>query len=188
MRPRWTSFLPIGFLVLTMAFLGAGCASSSGVTADSSDFPESGSPSTEAMNSPGSGSQGNLVGKQCLRFGTSDNFNDHRIVGFQKLLQLQILRIKSSPMTQESTQELSLLEGIRRRTAYPLLTSTLSPKKVTEILKAESQSFVEFLEARQQTDSQAQVLFKEMKEVFIPLLESQAHWNCLEEQTDFELE
>jgi hypothetical protein len=91
-------------------------------------------------------------------------------------------------MTQESTQELSLLEGIRRRTAYPLLTSTLSPKKVTEILKAESQSFVEFLEARQQTDSQAQVLFKEMKEVFIPLLESQAHWNCLEEQTDFELE
>jgi hypothetical protein len=122
----------------------------------------------------------------CLRYGTPQNFNDQRIVAFQKLLQLQILRIKAFPMTEESTQELAKLEAIRRRTTYPLLTSSLKAKKVTEILAIESQDFVAFLDQRTKVDKQAQSLFKEMTQNFIPNIKNQDTWNCLEKKTEFE--
>lgn len=122
----------------------------------------------------------------CLRYGTPQNFNDQRIVAFQKLLQLQILRIKAFPMTEDSTQELAKLEAIRRRTTYPLLTSSLKAKKVTEILTIESQDFVAFLDQRRKVDNQAQSLFKEMTQNFIPNIKNQDMWNCLEKKTEFE--
>lgn len=124
----------------------------------------------------------------CLRYGSNQNFNDQRIVAFQKLLQLQILRIKAFPMTEESTQELAQLEAIRRRTIYPLLTSSLKVQKVTEILAMESQDFVAFLDQRRKVDKQAQSLFREMTQNFIPHLKSQDRWNCIEKKTEFEEE
>jgi hypothetical protein len=114
----------------------------------------------------------------CAKLGTKINFNDQRIVGFQKLVQLQILRIKALPMTEESTQELAEIEAIRRRVSYPLLTSTLRPVAVTKIIKREAKQFSNILESRKATDLQAQSLLDELNERFLPLLESEEHWNC----------
>lgn len=122
----------------------------------------------------------------CLRFGSARNFNDQRIVAFQKLVQLQILRIKSLPMTDESTQDLAIVESIRRRSSYPLLISSVRPKVVTKILSEESQKFLEFLEKRKVTDPQAQILFEEIRDQFLPFINNQVHWNCLEKPTDFQ--
>ena len=122
----------------------------------------------------------------CVKLGPKRNFNDQRIVAFQKLVQLQILRIKALPMTEESTQELAQVEGLRRRVSYPLLTPSLRPQVVTKILSREAKNFLAFLEKRKKTDSQAQSLEDEINVHFLPLLENEEHWNCLEKPTDFQ--
>lgn len=121
----------------------------------------------------------------CAKYGSTLNFNDQRIVAFQKLVQLQILRIKALEMTQESTEALAQLELLRRRVSYPLLTSSLRPQVVTKILLKESQVFVALLEQRKNTDPQAMSLLEEVNERFMPLVDNQDQWNCLERQTDF---
>lgn len=125
-------------------------------------------------------------GPACAKMGTPINFNDQRIVAFQKLVQLQILRIKALPMTEESTQELSQVESIRRRASYPLLTSRLRPVVVTKILSREAKQFSTFLEGRRKSDPQAQSLYEEINEHFLPTLELEEVWNCVEKNTDFQ--
>jgi hypothetical protein len=122
----------------------------------------------------------------CAKLGTPLNFNDQRIIAFQKIIQLQILRIKAFPMTEASTEELAQVEAIRRRVTYPLLTSSLRPTTVTKRLRAESENFIKFLDERKKTDPQAQSLFDELTGHFLPLLENEQYWNCLETQTDFQ--
>lgn len=122
----------------------------------------------------------------CSKLGSPRNFNDQRIVAFQKLVQLQILRIKALPMTQESTQELARVEAIRRRVSYPLLTSSSRPVVVTRILTREAKKFSEFLDERKKTDPQAQGLYEEVNTQFLPSIENEEKWNCVEKQTDFQ--
>jgi hypothetical protein len=126
------------------------------------------------------------AGSDCLRRGSQRNFNDQRIVAFQKLVQLQILRIKALPMTQESTQELAQLESLRRRVSYPLLSPTLRPAIVTKTLTREAKNFLGILSSRKDNDPQARSLYEEVDEHFIPEINSEARWNCIERKTDFE--
>lgn len=125
-------------------------------------------------------------GPACAKMGTPINFNDQRIVAFQKLVQLQILRIKALPMTEDSTQELAQVESIRRRASYPHLTSRLRPVVVTKILTREAKQFSSFLDGRRKSDPQAQSLYEEINERFLPTLDSEEVWNCVEKQTDFQ--
>ncbi len=125
------------------------------------------------------------AGLTCLKMGTPQNFNDQRIIALQKLVQLQILRIKALPMTEESTQELAELESLRRRISYPLLKSSSRPQAVTQVLAREAKAFSVFLDARRKNDPQAQSLFEEVNDRYLPLIENQDHWNCLERKSDF---
>ncbi len=126
------------------------------------------------------------VVQPCAKLGSKINFNDQRILAFQKLVQLQILRIKALPMTDESTQELAKLETLRRRASFPLLTSSLRPQAVTKILTREAKNFSAFLQGRTTKDPQSKTLDDEINDRFLPLLENEEHWNCLEKPNDFE--
>lgn len=164
-----------------LCFLGAGLISAHFIACTSKiAIPDTSAPATP----PAQPQVANAV-LPCAKYGSNINFNDQRIVAFQKLVQLQILRIKALEMTQESTQALSQLELLRRRVSYPLLTSSLRPQVVTKILLKEAQVFVALLEQRKEQDTQAMSLLEEVNERFMPLVDSQDQWNCLERQTDF---
>ncbi len=124
--------------------------------------------------------------QSCIKLGSVRHFNDQRIIAFQKLVELQILRIKAQTMSEVSTEELAELETLRRRVSYPLLTSSLRPVVVTKVLTREAHHFSVILDAKRKTDPQSQILYDEVKNQFLPVLENEEHWNCLEKRVDFE--
>lgn len=114
----------------------------------------------------------------CRSMEPQNIFNGLRIKAAQEIIQSHIDQKKSIKLSPDSTEELSVLEQIRRKVSFPLLSSELDSGVVTRVLKNELATFRMILESDSTNNPNTQKTLEYLNNQILLTIESPESWTC----------
>ncbi len=114
----------------------------------------------------------------CRSMEPQNIFNGLRIKATQDIIQSHIDQKKSIKLNPNSTEELSVLEQIRRKVSFPLLSSQLDPSVVTRVLKNELEAFKKILESDSTKNPNTQKTLDYLNSQILLTIDLPESWTC----------
>lgn len=114
----------------------------------------------------------------CDKLEPKNVFNGLRIKAVQDTIQSFVLQRKALPVTPQLTEQLAVLERIRRRITWPLISSKLAPATVTKQLSEEINRFKDILRSESPTSPANQELINQLDQELLAKLDKPEYWLC----------
>lgn len=105
-------------------------------------------------------------------------FNGLRIKAFQDFIEQYVQNLKQQPTSPEHTEKLAVLERLRRRITWPLISVKLRNELVTDTLEKEIEVFRQFIRSRPPISASDEKAINELNEKIFLNLENQDQWLC----------